>query len=271
MTWDISPVAFTLTLGSFHLPVYWYGLLFALTYYHGTIIFRWMFRREGRPEEGVYDLTLYVIGGTVIGARLAHVLLYQPAYYFSHPWKIPAVWEGGLASHGAIFGILLGIWLYSRRATDQSFLWVCDRIGIAAPLTGGVIRVGNFFNSEILGRPTDLPWAVTFARIDAIPRHPVQLYEALCYLLVFLLQFRYYLRRDKDAPDGELFGRFFVLTFGARFCMEFFKEGQSEFEGGWALTMGQWLSIPAVLLGLYLIWRTRTAARGMAPEAADHA
>jgi phosphatidylglycerol:prolipoprotein diacylglycerol transferase len=261
MTWDISPVAFTLTLGSFHLPVYWYGLLFALTFYHGTTIFRWMFRREGRPEEAVYDLTLYVIGGTVLGARLAHVLLYQPGYYFSHPWKIPAVWEGGLASHGAIFGILLGIWLYSRRATDQSFLWICDRIGIAAPLTGCVIRIGNFCNSEILGRPTDLPWAVTFARIDAVPRHPVQLYEALCYLLIFLLQFRHYLRRDKNAPDGELFGRFFVLVFGARFFMEFFKEGQSEFEGAWALTMGQWLSIPAVLLGLYLIWRTRTAKR----------
>lgn len=255
MTWDISPVAFTISLGSFHYPVFWYGLLFASTFVYGTLIFRWMFRREGRPEDEVYDLVLYVVGGTVLGARLGHVLFYQPGFYLSHPWKIPMVWEGGLASHGAVVGILLGVWLYSRRATGQSFLWICDRIGMAVPLSGCLIRLGNFFNSEILGRPTDVPWAVVFARVDNLPRHPVQLYEALCYLLIFLFQFRYYLKRGDAGPEGYLFGRFFALVFGARFFMEFFKEGQADFEGGWAITMGQWLSLPAVALGIYLIWR----------------
>jgi phosphatidylglycerol:prolipoprotein diacylglycerol transferase len=257
MPWDISPVDFTLRFHSFQLPVYWYGLFFASTFIYGILIFRWMFRREGRPEDEVYDLVLFVIAGTVLGARLGHVLLYQPGFYLTHPWKILAVWEGGLASHGAVVGILLGIWLYSRRATDQSFLWVCDRIGLSVPLSGCLIRIGNFFNSEILGRPADVPWAVIFGRIDTLPRHPVQLYEALCYLLIFLVQFRYYRERGDAGPEGYLFGRFFVLVFGARFLMEFFKEGQASFETGWTITMGQWLSIPAVLMGVYLVRRAR--------------
>jgi phosphatidylglycerol:prolipoprotein diacylglycerol transferase len=257
MVWDISPVAFTVGWGSLHFPVHWYGLLFASTFVYGMLIFRWMFRREGRPPDEVYDLVLWVIAGTLAGARLGHVLLYNPGYYLSHPWKIPAVWEGGLASHGALAGILAGVWLYSRRATDQSFLWVCDRIGMSVPLSGCLIRIGNFFNSEILGRPTDMPWAVVFARIDPLPRHPAQIYEALCYLLIFLIQFRYYRRHGNAGPEGYLFGRFLILVFGARFVMEFFKEGQAAFETGWAITMGQWLSIPAVMLGGYMAWRAR--------------
>jgi prolipoprotein diacylglyceryl transferase len=257
MTRDISPVAFTINLGSIHFPVYWYGLLFASTFVYGTLIFRWMYRREGRPEDEVYDLVLYVIGGTVLGARLGHILFYQPGYYLAHPWKILAVWEGGLASHGAVAGILLGVWLYSRRATRQSFLWVCDRIGMTVPFSGCLIRLGNFFNSEILGRPAEVPWAVVFARVDSLPRHPVQLYESLSYLLIFLFQFRCYWKRGDAGPDGYLFGRFFALVFGARFFLEFFKEGQADFEAGWTLTLGQWLSLPAVLLGVYLIRRAQ--------------
>ena len=262
MIWDTSPVAFTLSLGNFHYPVYWYGLLFASTFVYGILIFRWMHRREGRPVDEVYDLVLWVIGGTVLGARLGHILFYQPGYYFTHPWKILAVWEGGLASHGAVVGILTGVWLYSKRATDQSFLWVCDRIGMTVPFSGCLIRLGNFFNSEILGHPADLSWAVVFARIDALPRHPVQLYESLSYLLIFLFQLRYYLRRGDAGPDGYLFGRFFALVFWARFFLEFFKEGQADFEAGWALTMGQWLSLPAVALGVYLIRRALSSERG---------
>ncbi|CAI8774313.1 prolipoprotein diacylglyceryl transferase [Methylocaldum szegediense] len=257
MLWDVAPVAFTISIGSFHLPVYWYGLFFASTFVYGLFIFRYLFRREGRPEDEVYDLVLFVLAGTVIGARLGHVLFYNPGFYLSHPWKILAVWEGGLASHGAVVGILIAVWLYSRRATDQPFLWVCDRIGVTVPLSGCLIRIGNFFNSEILGRPTDVPWAVIFARVDALPRHPAQLYEALCYLLIFLIQFRFYLKHGNSAPLGHMFGRFFILVFGARFVLEFFKEGQAAFESGWTITMGQWLSIPVILVGVYLIWRAR--------------
>lgn len=255
MVWDVSPIAFTIHLGSFALPVRWYGLFFAATFVYGTLFFQYLFRREGRPVDEVYDLVLWVIGGTVVGARLGHVLFYNPAYYLSHPFKIVAVWEGGLASHGAVLGILAGVWLYSRRATGQSFLWVCDRIGMAVPFSGCLIRLGNFFNSEILGRPADWPWAVIFARVDPVPRHPVQLYEALCYLLIFLVQFRRY-RLTGGEPEGVLFGRFLIFVFGARFFMEFFKEGQAAFEAGWTLTLGQWLSLPAVLFGVYMTRRT---------------
>lgn len=257
MIWDVSPIAFTLSLGEYPFNVRWYGLFFASTFVYGILIFRYMFRREGREPDDAYDLTLFVIAGTVIGARLGHVLFYDPGYYLSHPQKILAVWEGGLASHGAVVGILLGVWLYSRQAKNQSFLYVVDRIGMAVPFSGFLIRTGNFFNSEILGKPADVPWAVVFARVDNIPRHPVQLYEALCYLLAFALQLRYYLKHGDKGPEGYLFGRFFLFIFGSRFFVEFFKEEQAAFQVGWALTLGQCLSIPAMLAGCYFIWRAK--------------
>ncbi len=257
MVWDISPIAFSFSLWDHLIVIRWYGLFFASTFVYGIFIFRYIFGREGRPKDDVYDLVLYVIGGTVVGARLGHILLYNPQYYFSQPAKIFAVWEGGLASHGAVVGILTAVWLYSRLATDQSFIWICDRIGLAVPLSGCLIRIGNFFNSEILGTPTSLPWGVVFARVDPVPRHPVQLYEALCYLVAFLFQFRYYLQRGNAGPDGYLFGRFFIFVFGTRFFMEFFKEEQAVYITGTALNLGQWLSIPAVLFGIYLVWHAK--------------
>jgi prolipoprotein diacylglyceryl transferase len=261
MIWDIDPIAFHIVLGSHRWPVHWYGLFFASTFVYGTLMFRWLYAQAGKPDDHVYDLVMAVIAGTLIGARLGHTLIYNPGYYLSHPWKILFVWEGGLASHGAVIGILLAVWLYARWRPDQSFLWICDRIGMAVPLSGFLIRTGNFFNSEILGIPSDAPWAVVFSRVDQIPRHPVQLYEALGYLLVFALQFRYYLKHRDDLPLGNLFGRFFAFVFGVRFLAEFFKEGQAAYEAGWALTMGQLLSLPAVLVGVGLIaWSNRAAA-----------
>jgi len=261
MIWNISPIAFALNFGDFHLAVRWYGLFFASTFLYGITIFRWMYRREGRPPDEAYDLALYVIAGTVLGARLGHVLFYDPALYLTHPWKILAVWEGGLASHGAVVGILISVWLYARQATNQTFTYVCDHIGLAVPLSGTLIRIGNFFNSEILGHPADVPWAVVFAQVDNVPRHPVQLYEALCYFVAFLFQFSYYLKRGDAGPPGYLFGRFFLFIFGTRFFMEFFKEEQAAFATGWALTMGQWLSIPAVGVGVWLVWRAKRAEK----------
>lgn len=260
MIWDVSPVAFTLSLNAFQWPVHWYGLLFASALIYGMVIFRYLYRKEGRAADDVYDLTLFFIAGTVIGARLGHVLFYNPGFYLTHPWKILAVWEGGLASHGAAIGVLVSTWLYSRGKPDQSYLWILDRMGLSVPISGFLIRIGNFFNSEILGTPTDVPWAVVFSRIDLLPRHPVQLYESLCYFLIFLLQFRYYLRHNAAPPPGSLLGRFFILTFGIRFVVEFFKVEQAAFETGWPLSMGQWLSIPAVAVGAYLVWRSRRLA-----------
>ena len=258
MIWNVNPVAFTVSLGGYHWPVYWYGLFFASNVVYGTLIFRWLYAKAGKPDDNVYDLILALVLGTVIGARLGHVLIYNPAYYLSHPWKILFVWEGGLSSHGAVIGILLAVYLYARWRPDQSFLWICDRIGMAVPFSGLLIRTGNFFNSEILGTPTDVPWGIVFSRVDLLPRHPVQLYEALSYLLIFVVQFRFYLKHQDNLPLGALFGRFFALVFGARFLMEFFKEGQAAYEAGWSLTMGQYLSIPAVVAGCALIaWSYR--------------
>ncbi len=261
MIWDISPIAVSFTVADHTLFIRWYGIFFAFTFVYGILIFRYMFGQEHRPKDDAYDLALYVMVGTVIGARLGHVLLYDPQGYLSQPAKIFAVWEGGLASHGAVVGILIAVWLYSRQAVNQTFLWVCDHIGLAVPFSGFLIRIGNFFNSEILGKPTELPWGVVFAHVDSIPRHPVQLYEALCYLVIFLLQLGYYLKRGNSGPEGYLFGRFFIFVFGTRFFMEFFKEEQTVYETDSILNLGQWLSIPAVLLGIFLVWRAKQLER----------
>lgn len=255
MLWDATPIAFTLSWGGFQWPVHWYGLMFAGAFAYGILFFQYLYRREGRPPDEVHDLALYFMIGTVLGARLGHVLLYDPVFYLSHPGEILKVWQGGMASHGALVGILAGIYLYSLTAKGISFLWIADRIGMAVPIAGVLIRIGNFINSEILGRPTDMPWGVVFARVNMVPRHPVQLYESLCYLLIFLILFRDYRRKLDRLPQGWLLGRSLVLIFSARFVLEAFKEGQAVFESGWPLTMGQLLSIPAVLAGLYLTRR----------------
>ncbi|MFO1418932.1 MAG: prolipoprotein diacylglyceryl transferase [Methylotetracoccus sp.] len=261
MIWNVSPIAFTLSIGSWHWPVHWYGLLFGSTFIYGLFIFRYMYRLEGRPPDDVHDLVLAVIGGTLVGARLGHVFFYNPQHFLSNPAKILAVWQGGLASHGAVVGILIAVWLFSRAKENQGFLWVCDRIGLSVPLSGCLIRIGNFFNSEILGTPTLAPWGVIFARVDDIPRHPVQLYEAACYLMIFLLQFSYYRRHVGRIPDGYLLGRFFVMVFGARFVLEQFKQVHSPIPVHWWLSMGQVLSLPLIVLGLGLLFWSRQRAR----------
>jgi phosphatidylglycerol:prolipoprotein diacylglycerol transferase len=265
MNWNWPPIAFYLSFGGWHWPVYWYGLFFASTFVYGIALFRTIYRLEGRRPDDVYDLALAVIGGTLVGARLGHVLFYAPDYYLSHPWKILALHEGGLASHGAVIGIVAAVWLYSRAKRDQGFLWLCDRIGMSVPLSGCLIRIGNFFNSEIVGKPSDAPWAVIFSRVDAIPRHPVQLYEALCYLAIFVVQLSYYRHHRGDPPEGELFGRFLVLVFSARFVLEHFKEHLTRFDGSWSLSLGQWLSIPGVLVGLIILAWARSTWRRSHP------
>lgn len=260
MIWDISPIAFKFQIFDFKVQVHWYGLFFASALAYGILIFRYIYPKEGKPKEDVYDMMLYFMAGTVIGARLGHVLFYNPVFYLTHPLKILAVWEGGLASHGAMLGILTSTWLYTRSKTDQSYLWLLDRMGMTVPISGVLIRIGNFFNSEILGLPTDMPWGVVFARIDSIPRHPVQLYESFCYLLIFFIQLKFYFKHSTMPPPGQLLGRFFIMTFGIRFFLEFFKTEQAAFADGWFLTMGQLLSIPAVGLGILILYLSKRFA-----------
>jgi prolipoprotein diacylglyceryl transferase len=169
------------------ITVRWYGLLFAMAFIVGYKILTWMYKRDGKPENDVEQLTVYMIIGTVIGARLGHCLFYNPEYYLAHPIEILMVWKGGLASHGAAVGILISMYIYSNLKKDQSYLWVMDRVVIATALGGSFIRLGNLFNSEIIGKPADVPWAFIFTKIDDVPRHPTPLYESLAYLIIFLI------------------------------------------------------------------------------------
>jgi len=246
--WNIDPELFS--FGFIHIR--YYSLMFIISFGLGVVLMKKFFRLEGMEPLDVDDLLMYMMGGTIIGARLGHVLFYSPAYYFSHPLEILMVWKGGLASHGAAIGILLALWLFSKKK-GYDYLWTVDQIVIVVALAGGFIRLGNLFNSEIVGAPTDVPWAFIFERLDNIPRHPTQIYESLAYFTIFFLLYRIYMKQKSQLARGYLLGLFLVLVFGFRFFVEFFKEVQEPFERGLPLDMGQILSIPAVLGGLYLM------------------
>ncbi len=254
ITWDVSPEIFS--LGPIH--VRWYGLLFAASFLVGFQIMTKIFAKENKSEKDLNDLFLYMIVGTILGARLGHCLFYNPDYYLSNPLEILKVWKGGLASHGAAIGIVTAIYLYSKKKVGQSFLWVMDRVVITVALAGFFIRTANLMNSEIIGKATDVPWAFKFVNsyvADPLtPRHPAQLYEALAYLAIFVLLFLIYQKSYKKIKEGFLFGLFLISVFSSRFVIEFFKENQSAFEQGMVLNMGQLLSIPLILWGFYLLF-----------------
>jgi len=367
--WSPNPEIFPnfdFQIGSFNLgDIRWYGLLFAMGFIISQQIMYKIFRTEGKPEKDVDSLTLWMIIVTIIGARLGHVIFYEPMRYLKDPISILKTWEGGLASHGATIGILTGIFLYSnylvdinpfkgrfvwkkRKRPGQSFLWVVDRIVICVAITGALIRFGNFMNAEIIGLPTRSNYGVVFARdvvdrfeiinqvdeakvvkdksrnmsnigyvpvnIDlifsksvnsedyvnqfirtsgktilssyeyinlhfyeppnhtiefevsqknnqymakiktmAIARHPAQLYESISTFLIFVLLFWMWNKKKGKLPEGLLFGTFLVILFGLRFLYEFIKEAQVEFEETMALNMGQILSIPLVLIGIWIL------------------
>ena len=248
MTWNIDPIL--VVLGPF--TVRWYGFFFAIAFYAGYFIMLKIYKLEDKPRENLGTLFLTMMAATVIGARLGHCLFYTPGYYLSDPLKILRVWEGGLASHGGAIGITLGLWFYSRLHPTQPYLWLLDRIVIPIALAGSFIRFGNFFNSEIVGEPTQVPWGIIFGRIDAVPRHPVQLYESFAYLMVFVVLLMLYRKQGPEIPAGRFFGLFFILVFSARFLLEFVKTQQATYTLPVPLSVGQLLSIPAVLIGAWL-------------------
>ncbi|MFH1982099.1 MAG: prolipoprotein diacylglyceryl transferase [Pseudomonadota bacterium] len=251
--WNVNPIFFSVGPVS----VRWYGLLFAAGFLIGLVMIRWMFQREGRPLEDTDRLFNYMALGTIVGARLGHCLFYEPAYYLSHPIAILKIWEGGLASHGAFIGIIIAVWFYSRRRREQPLLWVLDRACVPTILAGSLIRLGNLFNSEIVGIPTDVPWAVVFERVDSLPRHPSQIYESMSYAAIFVLLWVLYRRWAGKMRDGRLFGVFLTAVFGVRFFIEITKTRQAAFGHDFPLSMGQILSIPLVALGLWLLFRKR--------------
>jgi prolipoprotein diacylglyceryl transferase len=371
--WSPNPEIFPnfdFNIGSFNLgDIRWYGLLFAMGFIISQQIMYKIYKTENMPEKDVDSLTLWMIIATIIGARLGHVIFYEPMRYLQDPISILKTWEGGLASHGATIGILTAIYLYSnylvdinplkgkfiwkkRKRPGQSFLWVVDRIVICVAITGALIRFGNFINSEIIGLPTRTNQGVVFARdlidrIEAMPqveeaevvkddsrdidemgyvpvqveiffnksvgseavagslvrtnvktilssydyinlhfyeppsnpmqfnikqqngmflatvstkaiaRHPAQLYESISTFLLFIFLFYLWSKKKAKLPEGMLFGTFLVILFGLRFLYEFVKEAQVDFEKTMSLNMGQILSIPLVLIGIWILFNLK--------------
>lgn len=260
ITWTANPVFFHIG----PLTVRWYGIMFVIGFYLGYQIIARMYRREGAPEAWMGTLLIYVVIATIVGARLGHVFFYEWDYYSQHPLKILATWEGGLASHGGTIGLIIAVILYSIFTTKRSPLWTFDRLVIAIALVGALIRFGNLMNHEIYGHVTDLPWGFRFVTnlgpwmagaepVFSLPSHPTQIYEALCYLLLFALLMWMYWKKNAGERPGLIFGVFFVWLFGSRFLIEYIKNPQVAFEVGMPLNMGQILSIPFILLGIGLI------------------
>lgn len=351
--WNANPEIFTLPIPFIdkELTLRWYGLFFAFGFLISQQILYYIFKKEGKPEKDVDTLTIYMVVATIIGARLGHVLFYEPEKYLPNPIKIFYVWEGGLASHGAAVGILFALWLYSRKKKPgQNYLQTLDRIVILVALTGCLIRFGNMMNSEIIGKPTESSYGVVFARnvtevlkndgsvksvqyskndslpsngslqpikillefeknegstydtynrhlkgpiedelntnpyiqehvvqtgpLDykliqdetetfyaiintyAVPRHPGQLYESISCLVLFAFLLWLWSKYKENLAEGRIFGIFLIVCFGLRIVWEVFKINQVDFEDSMALNMGQLLSIPLVLAGIYLLIRS---------------
>ena len=284
ITWNVDPVLVHLGL----LQIRWYGLLWALGFVIGYYIMQRIYRKEKMTEDSLYSLLMYMLVSTIIGARLGHCLFYQPDEYLAHPLEILKIWEGGLASHGGAIGILIGLWLYvrhynkSKKTKDEkqriTYIWILDRIVIAVCLVGALIRCGNVMNHEIYGTPTSLPWGFVFLRgaeqfcgtfdnytacfaWDApcppskwLPCHPTGLYEAFfCLVAMAILLWMYYKRDLGNKQPGLMFGTFLIIIFGSRICIEFLKNVQVDFERNMTFDMGQWLSIPFVLIGIAMV------------------
>ena len=250
ITWDVNPILFD--LGA--LQIRYYGLLFATGFMISFYIVSYFYKRAGLKVEEVDKLTIYTILGAVLGARLGHVFFYEWAYYKANLIEIPMVWHGGLASHGGAIGILLAIFIYSKKY-KRNYLWTMDRIVVPTALTGALIRLGNLMNSEIYGTPTDLPWGFIFKyNGETVPMHPTQLYESFSYLISFGILWMVYQKDNGKSPHGKLFGIFLILIFGVRFFIEFIKYHQSTLLSNDSfLNMGQVLSIPLVIAGIYFL------------------
>ena len=272
ITWTASPNLFS--MGS--VTVRWYGLMFAIGFLVGYEIVYRIFRYEGARESWVGSLFIYVVVATIVGARLGHVFFYDWGYYSQHLGEIPKIWEGGLASHGGTLGIMIAIWLYSRFVTRKPMLWTFDRLVVPVGFVAALIRIGNLMNHEIYGGETSLPWGFRFVEnlgqwmqgaepVFSAPSHPTQIYEAAFYLLTFGVCMVMYWRYRAQEREGLLFGVFMLGIFVPRFFIEYIKNVQEPWEiamrANWGIDQGQLLSIPFILLGVWLIVRAMRRPR----------
>lgn len=287
IVWDIDPILIHIGNGG----IRWYGLLWALGLYAAYLIQVKLYKHEHCPEEWTDSLFMWITIGTIIGARVGHCWFYEwhqygaPWHlfgweftyrnpYIENPFLLIKIWEGGLASHGGAIGIILSSWLLNKKVFSKrpeyhtSMLWILDRICIGACITGALIRLGNLMNSEIYGGPTDLPWGFVFVRDGmTVPCHPTQIYEMIYCLVAFAILMPMYYKLQAYRREGLLIGTFFEIIFGTRFVLEFIKNDQEAFEADQLLNMGQWLSLPFILIGIYLI--IRAYKRPMAPDNAE--
>ncbi len=254
-----------------------YGLLFVTGLILAFFVAKRSYKKENMSDDSLDKLVVYMVLATIIGARLGHVFFYGPYFdhvdaygvmqtgYFSHPLDIFKVWEGGLASHGGVLAVIIAAYIYSKKVVKKPILWVLDKLAAPGAIAACFIRLGNLVNSEIVGEPTNVPWAFSFPhywndvtkQFDATPRHPAQLYEALAYFAIFIIILFLYYKKDLVKIPGRILGWFLILLFSARFFIEFIKIGQAERDAGLILNTGQWLSIPFILVGLYLLLRKK--------------
>lgn len=268
ITWTADPAIFT--IGS--KEIRWYSLMFIIGFGIGYKIVERMWRRESINPKWIDPLLYYTLIGTVVGARLGHCLFYDPGYYLSHPIEYLKVWEGGLASHGGVLGIIVAIYFYSKYVSRQSMLWTFDKLVVPTGLVAALIRIGNLINHEVYGLPTDRPWGFRFIEnlhawrqgaepIFSAPSHPTQIYEAVCYLLTFVLCMWLYFKKDAWKKEGLIFGISMICIFTARFFIEFLKNNQEDFEAAMPINMGQCLSIPFIVTGIYFVVRAWRRSR----------
>lgn len=251
IVWDVDPDIFIIP--GIDWPLKWYGVMWLLGFVVGQQLMFHFFKKDGKPADDVETLTLYMFIATILGARFGHFLFYEPSAFIKNPLQIILPPYAGLASHGAAIGILTGLYLFCRNK-NYNYFWMLDRLVIVVALIGGCIRVGNLLNSEIVGEPTDLPWGFIFVKNgEDFARHPAQLYEGIfCFILTIVL-FYIWKNRRTIMYNGFIFGIFLITLFGQRFVVEFFKEPQEAFEETMIINMGQILSIPFVLLGIFVL------------------
>ena len=266
ITWTADPAAF-------HIPflgreIRWYAFAFVIGLIFGTWIVSKIWKHEKLNVEWIDKLFIYVVVSMIIGARLGHVLFYSPTEYLKHPLEIFAVWHGGLASHGGTLGILIAVWIFSKRVTHKPMLWTLDRLVVPVGFVAALIRLGNLMNSEIYGHPTTLPWGFKFVndKVNCFSGnpcydwtttavHPTQLYEAFFYILTGFICLWMYWKREDYKYQGLIFGVFLIGIFLSRFFMEFFKNVQETFEESMILNMGQLLSLPFIIAGIWLTYK----------------
>ena len=277
VTWDVDPELFTI----FGREIRWYGLLWVIGLIVAVYIVQKIFEKEKMPEKWFDSLFVYMMLGIILGARLGHCLFYEPAHYLANPLDILKIWEGGLASHGGVLGIIIAVWLYSKKVTKKSMVWTFDRVIVPTGFTAATIRFGNLMNHEIYGAVTEQPWGFRFIEnigawkagaepIFSQPSHPTQIYEALIYLSVFAITMYMYWRTDAKNKQGLMIGVAMIIIFGSRFFIEYIKHVQVASEiamrQNTGLILGQWLSIPFVLWGVWLVWN---ALRNKSPKAME--